>query len=295
MMIGEVAFYFSKPFTISRERLACIALIQIGDKVFSRLCYLSHSQATWRVMPAAEKWQEENYKQRLLGRYGKGIAETDTQLPIPIIIGLLDLIPQKINISYPEVSNLVRTAPDYTSTYLESVFIKDFCKLNPDAPDSFFKGGTIYHKTPDPTAIKLPEDVNRLPDFNSGLPVKEFQAEEYGLVKARVFPSKDKQMQYLFYEVPNGQVFLAAVEKVMGNPINSYGLRKETFETKGMDAPLREYKEQVPPGYEGEDYKKAQGIPPSWIKYISNWNFVRELEIIKLYYATQNLPVPNRV
>ena len=48
-----------------------------------------------------------------------------------------------------------------------------------------------------------------------------------------------------------------------------------------MDAPLFEYFLQIPEAFGG---KKEPG-------YGSNWNYVRELPIIRYYYAQQNLTV----
>jgi hypothetical protein len=143
---------------------------------------------------------------------------------------------------------------------------------------------------PDPKAIGLPPE-DQLPDFSKPLNEPQRVKDDfYVVITPHIYPSKNGQLHYLFHEV-KGRVYLAGIEKVVGNPINSFGVRKEAFETKGMDAPLMEYKDQVPHECESE---QIRGVPSSWLTYISNWNYVRDLEIIKLYYSAHNLPLPER-
>ena len=100
-------------------------------------------------------------------------------------------------------------------------------------------------------------------------------------MKGLVYLSHDESVRYLFFENEAGLTMLAAAE-VTQAPISELGLRSRYLDVAGMDAPLIEYGDQIPEAYGGV---RAGG-------YQSNWDYVRELPIIKLYYEAQGRPVP---
>ncbi len=102
-----------------------------------------------------------------------------------------------------------------------------------------------------------------------------------GELVGRVFESHDGTMRYLFFEDADGRAALSTVESRLPE-INAMGLRSRYVDTRGMDAPLIEYFLQIPATFGG---KKDAG-------YASNWNYVRELPIIRYYYEEQNRTVP---
>ena len=69
---------------------------------------------------------------------------------------------------------------------------------------------------------------------------------------------------------------------------------KKIIEMQNMDAPLLEYNEQIPREFEPEKGSQNQYQSESR-NYSNNWNFVRELEIIKMYYEKQGRELPEKV
>lgn len=159
------------------------------------------------------------------------------------------------------------------------------------APKMFMKGGNMVPRSPNPKLLKMPQDLQLHPDFTF---ITEYQTElkEYGKIEVKIVPSKDRSLQYAFYETIDGRTFLASVEKIKDNPINAYGLRGEALELENMDAPLLEYEIQIPPGYEPAKRKENRYESKD---YVNNWNYIRELEIIQLYYAEQKRELPPKI
>lgn len=281
---GEATYYFSKCFLIGSNH-AVLALVRIDDKVFPRIFYRSNSQATWRTMPAATKNNGN------MGRLGKGLNETDTQLPIAVNLALHSL-PQASKGIPDEIKNVVKTAYDATKTYKENVCFTAFAKLKEDAKTAFVRRGMLIPKPPDPKSILLTIEEKLHPDFTSLLYEQKVTVPTYGKIQVKIFASKDKSLQYMYYEMRDGKAFLAGVEKVKENPITPYGNRQEALELHGMDAPLLEYRAQIPEGYDpAEDaasYDKSG-------KYANNWNFVRECKLVQMYYEGLGRKLPARV
>ena len=93
----------------------------------------------------------------------------------------------------------------------------------------------------------------------------------------------------MFYEASDGKVFLAGIERVKDNPINPFGVRVKAMESFGMTVPLLEYASQMANYYitEGNRYQ-SDG-------YYCTWNYLHDLEIIKMYYQQQGKELPKTI
>lgn len=295
MTINQTTYYCSEPFIFENRPMAII-LVEIGDKIYPRLAYLSNSQGSWRVMPAATK----DYG-ALLRRFGKGLGETDTQLPITLNLALL-LLPRLQKLEYDwkrPLSDLVTTAYDATESYMQKVKKTEMlAALEPDAKDYFCNGGMFVRRPPKPGTIQMLNDPKKHPDFKKLERSEKLTLPMYGEITAEVYASKDKTLQYLFYKTRDNRVFLSAIDAV-DKVITSYGVREKFIDLKGLDAPLLEYRKQIPQEFVPEAELKEQiyecGPEFQAQGYTSNWNYVRELAIIKMYYNDQGLEIPNRV
>jgi hypothetical protein len=190
---------------------------------------------------------------------GKGKDENDTQLPIAVQIAL----------------NRLPTNPKKSSVLLHHI-----------------TGQNEDNYCQEVESIALSEFPGLLPNFGNPILVTEINASKYGKLKASLFASKDGSVQYLFYEDKNGRAFLAVVEKVKDNPINSYGVRKNAFELLGMDAPLIEHACMISKEFWAEaewEPKYPEG------RYSSNWNYVRQIKIIQDYYRAQKREAPPEI
>lgn len=298
LQIGEACYYASKPFNIDLNRVGAVVLIKIKDKVVPRMLYRSQSQSIWRVMPAAQK----NFPWKL-GHFGKGIMESDTQVPAALNLALQSILPiiniphgnenkvglnlARLNI-HTEPFDLIKTGWNYTETYRERVTVDAIASIPVGEPLWFQKKDQLIPRPPNPACIQL-IGAEVSPNFKNPLYTQEFNDPMYGKLKATIFPSHDKSIQYTFYEAEDGRAFLAAAERVKNSLINGYGIRSKALDLKGMDAPLLEYWEQIPEDYETGDapcYQSKQR------QYANNWNYIHDLSIIQAYYKDQGREIP---
>lgn len=292
MKVGEVTYYCSQPF-LNKQNASVLALVKIGDKVFPRTFYCSKSQVSWRAMPSVQKKQIEHGNP--LGHINKGHFESDTQLPFVLNLALLDL---KISsdpihtIGYQKIANLLETElMNYRppANYIHRVNKTPFAWKPEGAPDHFHnKDGDRIPLDPNPHDSKMPQDVGLHPDFSTLLYSRDFEDRFYGKLTAKVYASKDKNLQFLFHEAADGRAYLAGIEKIKDNPINTYGVRKYAVEAGMFTSPLLEYHIQIAPGYEASEADRYHALDD----YGNNWNYVCELEIIKMYYNEQRREIP---
>ena len=282
---GDVSYYFSDPISMGQKHIGIFALVEIKGKVYPRVMYLSSSQGTWRVMPAMTKGVQICF--------GKGMMESDTQLPIPVMLAMNEIHIDEDRlkefcgvIEYEKMSVLdnVETAYHLTDKWKEGVKIEKFIELEEGASYERAHNGMCV---PNPETIKMPDDEKLHPDFSYGpIMEKSLTLLKYGHVKAKLFPSNDKSIQYLFFEVKkDDRVFLATVEKVTDNPIINYGVRSKALKLNNADAPLVEYFQQMPKAYRPKGEATVYNADEGLCLYRNNWNYVSKIPIIKKYYA----------
>lgn len=279
--VEGVNYYCSDPFYNAGNHCS-VGLVQIGKKVYPRLFYLSNSQGGWRVAPFAEK------KREAIAKMGKGVNESDTQLPLTLSLALHQLPRVEQPSEQPVPKHLLQTVgmvevPDEYRAGIES---------EPLLPEELTPPPTFTEKkrvpfTDKPEAIPLPAK-ELLPNFANATK-SQMTLPHYGEVTATLVPSNNGSLSYLFYELPSGHAFLAAVEKVEDNPINQYGARRISPDLSHSDAPLFEYYDQIP-----ERFRTIEHFPglENERKYESNWNYVRELKLMKMYYEQLEKEMP---
>lgn len=289
IVIGDVSVYCSNIFKLNSGQHAAIALIEIDNQVFPRLIVHSNSQGTWRVIPYGMKGFQEGDEGFKFGItwFGKGQCETDTQLPIPVICALNNLS-SHVSTEPNEAKNLVQTVKN--KFVLDKLFDKQV-QINQSV---FLNEGVRpnWMVPLDPREVNMPKDVNLHPDFSEKVADFKQTIPHYGEVSVKIFASKDKSVLYMFYEMQDGRAFLASVECIQGVGINSFGVREAILELQTMDAPLLEYDQQIHPEFRphsNENNYKSEG------PYQNNWNYIRELEIIKMYYREQSKMMPEQV
>lgn len=287
LTLGNVHYFCSKLFKLESHD-AVIALVEIGGKVFPRIFYHSNSQGTWRVMPYAAKLPVFEMGPKKIIRYGKGSCETDTQLPIALTCALNDLSETTHNRSYP-VGNIVETevGPRSLKFFVDRIAIEEANCLKEGAPRSFYQQGLEIPFSPDPTDIQMPADKNLWPDFSYKYQFRQ-SIPHYGLITVKIFRSKDRKLFYMFYEAQDERAFLASIEYVQGVGINTFGVREKILNIEHMDAPLLEHFQQIP-----TEYYPLVNSPYESHTYYNNWNYVRKLPIIQLYYLEQKRTLPD--
>lgn len=279
--IEGVNFYFTPAFLDTGSHCV-LTLIQIQNKVYPRVFYLSNSQGCWRVMPVMNKYH---------GRYGKGLAESDTQIPFKLNFALHTL-PLNDKDDFESFKDIVKNSYDgnFSDSYEEGIQVETF--ITEPEIDNFQKGDRVIPWTPFPQTIKLPED-NALPNFKSSPVIRTVELRHYGKIEAKIFNSKDQTKSYLFYEAKDGKVFLAGVEETQNNPISIFGVRKKGLALHGCDSPLLEYIQQIPKDFEPIDPSQNKYVDDS--QYMNNWNYVREIPLIQMYYREQGRVLPEKI
>lgn len=291
--IGDVTYYCSSPIVLDYHAVV-IALVEINQKLYPRLFYHSNSQGTWRVMPfAAKEWMADflaDIDEKKIFHYGKGQCETDTQLPIALTVALNGLPWKNAKPIKFKAHTLVESLEFGNKEYRQ---VNDFKKIV-SIEESMMAAPDEHSIKPQniskPQSISMPQNVQLHPDFSSVKAEFNQNILHYGNVAVKIFASIDKSMLYMFIEAKDGRAFLASAECILGVGINEYGVREKIIELAHMDAPLLEYDIQINPLF------KAAVAPGKKVYdsklYANNWNFVRELEIIKNYYQAQGRELP---
>ncbi len=300
VQLDNADYHLSRVFSLEDGHAAAVALVEANTIVEAHAFYLSNSQQTWRVCDAS----------RQPGVFGKGRHESDTQLPIAISTALHYLAQQRIELRAPSPSAAAEnralrlfhgltvdagTTGDAT-TWIDAdgamYLSRALADCLPERPESFsvvraWLATPVGRRVADPDHVSLPPDA-RLPDWRRAL--DEFAVTSAvhaqvlggtGRLRGRVFRSHDGEVRYLFFEDEWGRAWMAAAE-LADAPINRFGLRGRYLDLAGMDAPLVEYSLQIPEAYGGA---RRMG-------YQLNWNYVRQLPIIRRYYLAQNRAMP---
>lgn len=297
MTLGDVTYFCSDIFKFDKH-FAVVGLVEIEGQVFPRIFYHSHSQGTWRVIPFASKTPLEEFNDedpaRRVWHFGKGQCETDVQLPIALIAALNHQSYEGVKINqYPAERMIVTLKRDTdlleAPSFCGLVQIEQFTNVQ-EEPGAEIHRAIDGYRPPHPSSISLPNDKNLLPDFANGI---EFQQSlpSYGAVTVKIFPSQNKEILYMFYEAADGRAFLASVESTKKTGINSFGVRDKILNLGYINIPLLEYRGQIHrefyPTKPGENLYQDQTN-----YYFNNWNYLKELEIIKMYYSEQGRSMP---
>lgn len=276
--IGNVTYYCSSIFTFQGS-FAVLTFIKRGEAVHPQIFYLSHSQAVWRVLPTILNKEGEGI------RFGKGSNETDTNLPLNLNFALNCL---------PQVQDKSKST-DYLFSILDKGYISD--RYLSEIETNSFVFSIVPPNTSclcqSPDFFHLPNDSRLHPNFKKLLRQEELNNPFYGKLVAKVYPSNDGSRHFLFYLASDGKVFFAGLEQVKA-PINSFGVRKNADILSKMATPLLEYISQVDRSYRPSDFN-ANLYNCSNHFYICNWNYIRELQIIKAYYQYHQVPIPETI
>jgi hypothetical protein len=187
-----------------------------------------------------------------------------------------------------KITDLMQTVKpmEVSPKYMKGVNLQEFLSQAPSSK-GFQEEGYLIPFTDTPEEIPLPSEQD-LPDFTKTFEM-EVNLQFYGKCNAKYMPSINGMNYYLFYENEEGYAYLASLEKVRDNPIGKFGVRKTAWEMHHLDAPLLEYKMQIP-----RRFKTWKNLAFKQQKYWNNWNYVREIPLIKLYYEKtgRDLPEP---
>lgn len=281
LKVGNATYYCSIPFT-HKDKIMTVGLVKVDEKVYPRLFCLSDSQGLWRVVPFGDKRDDK------ISYFGKGLIESDTQLPFELHFALVDLQPKEKLLEEKGINPVfVNTGRNLNDIYTESTKYEDHFNIVGDE-DLFELQARGKKRTPE--TIQLPSSA-KCPDYKSKkMAIKSLNLPLYGDIKAIIVPSRDENFNYLFYQAKDKRVFLAGVQSNKPD-INIFGVHETAFNLEEADAPLLEYKKQIDPRYAwGNSTYEYSGE-----HYRNNWNYVKNLPIIKDYYAKLGISIPDSV
>lgn len=282
LKVGNATFYCAIPFTHS-NKIMTVGLVKIDEKVYPRLFCLSDSQGLWRVVPFGDK------KDNVISYFGKGLIESDTQLPFELNFALGELQPKESLEEKGINPVFVNSGRIFNVVYSENTNYEDhFTILGDENPLQL----EVDKRKRTPDTIQLPSNP-KCPDYKSKkMETKDLHLPLYGDVKAVLVPSKDENFNYLFYQAKDRRVFLAGVQTTKDD-INIFGVHGSALHLEDADAPLLEYKEQIDAGHRplggASTYEYSGG------RYQNNWNYIKKLPIIIDYYKNQGLSIPGTV
>lgn len=254
---GDQRIHFSQPYTLGEGRAACVGYVEDKNgEVKVRAFYRSNSQGLWRSASHAG----------FQGWIGKGQGEESTNLPIE----LQQHLHAQAGSSLKQLDEPTANQAFYGSLEFgdKSPPTELASQLRPAREVGDFSLGLPGGKygVPESFALLDPSDG---PNFQSPGVSYGFQHPLHGQVTASLFPSKNGQLQYLFYRDQQNRTWVAQVED-KDSPVTTWGTRQTPVITGKLSMPAIEYPQQIPPGYAGtmvsDDYADASAyvhrLPP---------------------------------
>jgi len=254
---GDQKVHFSRPYTLGEGRAACVGYVEDKNgEVKVRAFYRSNSQGLWRSASHAG----------FQGWVGKGQGEESTNLPIEL--------QQHLHAQAESTLKQLDESAAHQAFYGSLEFggkappTELSSQLRPAREMGDFSLGLPGGKygVPESFALLDPSDG---PNFQSPGVSYGFQHPLHGHVTASLFPSKNGQLQYLFYQDQQSRTWIAQVED-KDSALTSWGTRQTPVHTGDLSMPAIEYPQQIPPGYAGtmvsDDYADASAyvhrLPP---------------------------------
>lgn len=312
IIIEQTTYYISNPFlfgqTIDKSHPGFSVLVAQNGACYPRTFYLSRSQAIYRYIPAIVKYQNRNGEKQT-GHIGKGHEEIDTNLPIDLTVALSQFMTRfkmeelKLWGAEGPMDNINSEGGLWaiaTDSYLGNIQANN---LNLEKTADIVEQ---IRQPPEKNLSAIGPKMEDLKDFAPNFTTCEefdFESSLYGMMKARIYTSKNGQLQYLFYELVKaktdqhasmeGKAFLASVEQIEENPILKYGNRNR-YLTDFLDAtkPLFEYYEMVKYTLWSNILRSNAPRGGAQQEYVCFWNCIRNVNLIQEYYKAQNRELP---
>lgn len=278
-LCGEAEYTFSDP-ALYDGRLVVLATVKVGSESFVRMFYQSQSQGNWRSLHGFLPG----------GHIAKGISEHDTALPIEVNLAINAAVgnkqPFKPNEQFMYRLALQVARPQFRPKGMRPAFWERFIGANPT--ETYVQQVGVRQVSAAQSQGPLGPELQ--PNFAQPSSSQRMILPLYGEVAARVFPSNNGELNYLFYETDRGEVWIGAIELAKGDgaQVTRYGVRAISPAVGEAERlPLFEYHEQigrpyVPPQGDGRFIEGRLAANPA---YGYNWGAVRNLPVIQAYLA----------
>ncbi|WP_127717041.1 hypothetical protein [Halobacteriovorax sp. HLS] len=264
----------SKKFSrVEKERYHVLAYIKIGNEVFPRLVYHSNSHGVYRVLDGI-----------LDGWYSKGPGQNYISVPFFINKFLLEnCIGESARRTKAELRELLEFGDDhlyYFNNY--EVFEENIVSvLKGPAKPPLLDGNGMSKRHPEDIFTKDGYEAN----FMDVKAKYKTTTKAAGLVNVVVYRSTNKKIDYTFMIDSAGKAWVSEVNSFI-EELNKFGIAKKQYDVKDLLQPRWEYPEEIV-----VDYRSSISSPYK-SSYRSNWNYLREIPLIKKWYEYNKLPLP---
>jgi len=239
----------------------------------ARTFYMSGSQGAWRYLPSHSEraW------------YNKGHNEDSLPLPFEAqaMLGTLAEQPHAVvaDPARPFFGTSRSTERDPGITYQYEV------NRYPVELEGNFYGDSYKRQLTPPEAVDFRKDSMQAPDFEEE-PLFSWKASTNAMadVQYEVYPSRDKNLNYLFCRTSKGEAWLAYVEDK--SEVTSLGIRRNWVKTGDLSVPITEY-----PSQDG-GYGVYEGGT-----YVNMWpNYLSKVPVLKRYMGitSARIAIANR-
>ncbi|GEM_PF-5058690 len=310
--------------SIGSQRYGVFISVEVDGKKYFRFFYKSGSHGIFRLAPFVQYYKGKNHAGEIVSSimwYSKGIGEGSLALPPKLQIYLAKEISKGSHRSDININHIYQLIPSHNEAggmLLNESFeqyderkrrlFNDF-KSKQDAlmakEVSFARGllieplleerSFIYKREERSDVFAKPESVDFLsfentPDYSVGpLESEDYLINYYGQVSGFEYWSKNQNISYYILKNQENKIWIPSVS-ILGkeSKITSYGVPSKALSNDEalFLIPLWERSKNIHP-----DYRSIQKIPREE-KYQSSWVYLREIPMIKEFYETLGVPVP---
>jgi len=261
---------FSRP---DKERFHAIGFIKIDGAIYPRVFYHSNSHGTFRAIDGV-----------LDGWYSKGPGQAFISIPFKITKFLLNGCagdgPKRFKKELAEMLSLSDDHLYYFNNY--GVFDENVSAgLKDSSVDMVLDGNGSSMRHPSDIVIKQGFE----PDFSKEILSFKAETKAAGPVKIFVYRSVNQLLEYMVMQGEDKKIWIAEIN-TFGEDLNEFGIAKKQFDLGDLLQPRWEYPNEI-----AIDFKSSEKSPYR-PKYYSNWNYLREVQVIKSWYVAKGIALP---
>jgi hypothetical protein len=263
---------FSRP---DKDRYHAIGYIKIDGVVYPRVFYHSNSHGTFRVIDGV-----------LDGWYSKGPGQAFISIPFNITKFLLNGCAGDGPKRYKkELAEMLAKSDDHLYYFNNYGVFDDNVSpgLEEATIDLVRDGNGSLMRNPSDLIIKDGFE----PDFSNEILSFDAETKAAGPVKVFVYRSINEKLEYMVMQAEDQKIWIAEIN-TFGEDLNKFGIASKQFDLGDLLQPRWEHSSEV-----AVDFKSSVQSPfrP---KYSSNWNYLREVPVIKNWYSSKGICLPGR-
>jgi hypothetical protein len=263
---------FSRP---DKDRYHAIGYIKIDGVVYPRVFYHSNSHGTFRAIDGV-----------LDGWYSKGPGQAFISIPFKITKFLLNGCtgdgPKRFK---KELAEMLAKSDDHLYYFNNYGVFEDNVSpgLEEATVDLILDGNGSSMRNPADLAIKHgfePDFTNEILSFNA-------ETKAAGPVKVFVYRSINEKLEYMVMQGEDKKIWIAEIN-TFGEDLNKFGIANKQFDLGDLLQPRWEYPNEIAVDF------KSPNQSPYRSKYYSNWNYLREVPVIKSWYSSKGISLPEK-